>query len=96
MSRTENKSRGAQLISTPDRSLQATRSGRCWQGWGVIFPVPSYPPTHSSLLFCLFWAPNTYGFQVASYVEAHFQWTLNASKGAPNFQTSVGVSGLSA
>lgn len=65
MSRTENKSRGAQLISTPDRSLQATRSGRCWQGWGVIFPVPSYPP------------PPTAHFSFASFgppTHTAFRW----------------------
>lgn len=44
MSRTENKSRGAQLTSTPGQESAGNWSGRCWQGWGVISPVPSYPP----------------------------------------------------
>lgn len=50
MSRTENKSRGAQLTSTPGQESAGNWSGRCWQGWGVISPVPSYPPHRGSLL----------------------------------------------
>lgn len=47
----------------------------------------------------LFYSPRlalfeAHRFQVASQVDAHFLWTPSASKGAPNVQTSVGVSGL--